>query len=156
MIENTSINRIQKVKRIFSLILMSILFLLIFSFFSIVVLAYFESKYFDEHAKGVELALGFRTGDPYTKIGDDTIEVLTFIEIETNSILDKAGVKRNDILLKKSILNITTNWFSNFLFQNQGNQIEFFVVPGGNGPTLDERPKREIRILVPNLKDIKK
>jgi membrane-associated protease RseP (regulator of RpoE activity) len=120
---------------------------------SIAILWYpFSSLYYQVYC-GVRLEhdLGVRIGSPYVKIEDSTLssligtEVMTFEKLAPDSPLARAGIKEGDIPLD----DLSFTEFYRMLEQSRGKTIRITVVPGGNGPDLNARPRKTVEFTVP-------
>ncbi len=110
-----------------------------------------EACYWQLH-RGMPLEedLGFTHGSPYVWIGDSEwgTEVMTLEKVSPSGVLAKAGIKEGDIPLDD--LSITE--FYRMLVRSRGKTVTIKVVPGGDGPPLNERPVRTVTFRVPDAK----
>jgi hypothetical protein len=98
----------------------------------------------------LEKDLGFSHGSPYVKIENSQwgTEVMTLERIDPSGIFAQAGIKEGDIPLDD--LSITE--FYRMLERSRGKEVTIMVVPGGDGPALNERLVRTVTFKVPDAK----
>ena len=101
---------------------------------------------YEEIAPSLKTELGFELGSPYYQINGDLTEVTEFEIPPGDSVMGAAGVRNGDFLVHFEDL-------FEALEQSRGGQLTFYVVPGGDGPLLRERERREITVKVPLKQD---
>ncbi|MFI4859665.1 MAG: hypothetical protein ACIAXF_03170 [Phycisphaerales bacterium JB063] len=77
--------------------------------------------------------------------GSDWTEHTTLVDVRPGSVFDQAGLSDGDLVFGFHQI----GEFYQALDQPQGTAITFEVAPGGNGPPLNQRPRRTVTIVAP-------
>jgi hypothetical protein len=105
-----------------------------------------DLRFFDTHAEALKRDLGFDYRSPYFRIGGRLREVMTLEGIVPDGVLARAGIREGDIPLdESSIIGLFR-----MLESARGSNVAISVVPGGDGPPLEQRPKRKVEFFVPS------
>jgi S1-C subfamily serine protease len=93
--------------------------------------------------------LGFRHGTPLYTVNGAHTEVMDVSTVKPGGAFAKAGFKTGDIFLDLRERHSISELYQ-LLENSRGKTITLRVVPGGNGPPLEQRPVRSIRLKVPS------
>jgi len=104
-----------------------------------------DAEFYQLHGVRLQRDLGFKHGSPYVRVGGSTREVMTIDEVVPDGPFARAGIQPADIVLDpKSIDSLYRA-----LEGARGATLQITVVPGGDGPPLEERQARTLTLEVP-------
>lgn len=95
------------------------------------------------HAPEIEKDLGFTTGSPWVKAGDENVEVFV-IQPLAGGYMGKIGFQDGDIITSHSITE-----FYKMLYTQRGELVSVDLVDGGDGRLIEERKIRTLRFHIP-------
>ena len=93
----------------------------------------------------VESGIGCKISSPYFKAGTKYVERLAITDIVPGGPCEKAGFVEGDIIM----IDLTGAGLYQLLSGSPGSKVVLTVVPGGDGAPLDERPRREVTVVLP-------
>src|SRR5262245_7588666 len=96
--------------------------------------------------RSLERSLGFRLGKQHLHVGRRRHFAVAIRWIAADGAFARAGFREDDVLPGISF----TDFFRR-LHSHRGRVVELAVVDGGEGPPLDKRPQRVVRIGVPSI-----
>ena len=88
--------------------------------------------------------LGFTGSSPWVYAGGKREEVFVLDSVDPNGIFGLGGARPGEI--------IATNYGRDFcreLEERRGETVAVTLIPGGDGPPLDQRPTRKITVSIP-------
>jgi len=98
--------------------------------------------------------LGFQIGSPYYTIGGEKgVELFVIESVAPGGIFDKARVRSGDFPVAPPGERESFNEFFRRLEEARGGTATFDVVNGGDGPELEHRTRRTIRVNVPAARE---
>jgi hypothetical protein len=104
-----------------------------------------EAHYYQGRlAQELRRDLGFEHGTAYRRDGRRTADVLIIASLVPGGIFDRAGFRVGDIIRGPSI-----GGLYKMLHRGRGRRVQITVIDGGEGPRLEQRPKRVITVQVP-------
>ena len=92
--------------------------------------------------------LGFRLGSPYIFVNGRGVEVMGLNAVQPGGAFAQAGFRTGDIFIERRSI----GELYSLLEASRGKRVTLCVVPGGNGPPLDQRPVRSITFSMPQEK----
>lgn len=95
------------------------------------------------YAPELEKELGFTTGSPWVKAGDEKVEVFV-IQPVAGGYMGKIGFQDGDIITSHSITE-----FYKMLYTQRGELVSVDLVDGGDGRPIEERKARTLRFHIP-------
>lgn len=93
----------------------------------------------------VEDRIGARIHGPYVTLGNRDREVMVFSSVVPGGAAATAGVMNDDIVAER----ISFGDLCRRLTAPRGTSVTVVVVPGGNGPPIEQRPHRRVSITLP-------
>ena len=93
----------------------------------------------------VQSRYGFTIGSPFVQAGPSRIEVMTIASVVPGGLFSKAGFKAEDIVVEPG----TIGQLYRLLNSPSGTQVTVGVVEGGNGAPIEQRVRRDVRLIAP-------
>ena len=104
-----------------------------------------EALYYQgQLAEALQQDLGFTHATPYIRSGWRTADVLVVGALIPGGVFDRVGFRVGDIIHGPSITGLYK-----MLHRGRGSVVRLTVLQGGDGPPLNQRPRRVIAVPVP-------